>query len=539
MEDDCGGDPPEDPVASLARDRFHLPYLLPYQRLVAANVLDAAGSQPGGGENIGPLRQIVLLPTGFGKSFCFQIPALMLPSPTVVVYPLLALMADQRRRLDGLGIPSALFRGGQGADERRAAESAVERGEAKIVITNPECLSQERLLRFLAEARPSHLAIDEAHCVSEWGETFRPSYLELGRVVETLEPPAVSAFTATASPAVLEAVGRILLGGSAYRLIEGNPDRPNIRYSVEPSLCPEHTLLRLAAELPRPLVVFCASREATQVLARLIRCRLPGCDARFYHAGLERSEKNALEEWFFRSSDRVLVATCAYGMGVDKKDIRSVVHFGPPRSVEAYLQEAGRAGRDGAPAWAVLIRPVPAAPARASSEADAGRDARYKAFLRYAETGEGCRRERLLSLLGAREAGATACSGCDRCDGSAREEPEGAAEIAAFLAANPRRFDAATAASTLAGKRARGAPPRCAGWGSMSGWETEEIVKAIEAAVRAGIASERRRKPWQGRLSRARRAPTRPSPPPPLLRRAAEPPWRHVAPWKRRASREV
>ncbi len=157
---------PDDPLGKAAKEAFGLDYLYPYQRLVAANVLDSA--LPGAEA----LRQVVLLPTGFGKSLCFQLPALFLPRPTVVVYPLLALMEDQRRRLDSLGIGCSLFRGGQSPEERRAAELAVERGEARIVITNPECLGNPRLLSFLKEAQPSHLAIDEAHCVSEWGKSF-------------------------------------------------------------------------------------------------------------------------------------------------------------------------------------------------------------------------------------------------------------------------------------------------------------------------------------------------------------------------------
>ncbi len=506
----------DDPVAELARERFGVAYLQPYQRLVVANILDAAGSgrDAAGGAEAGRLRQAVLLPTGFGKSLCFQLPALMLPGPTLVVYPLLALMEDQRRRLSSLGIPCALFRGGQDEEERREAEAMVEGGEAKIVITNPECLSQERLRRFLADARPSHVAIDEAHCVSEWGETFRPSYLELGSRIAELDPPALSAFTATAGPAVLEAVAASLFRGESYRIVEGDPDRPNLSYAVEPTLCPERTLLRLVERESKPLLVFCASREGTRMLARLLRGRIRGCDARFYHAGLEREEKTALEEWFFASDDGVLVATCAYGMGVDKKNIRTVLHFGPPRNVEAYLQEAGRAGRDGLPARAVLIsprplpppkpelqpRPPPTATETGAASGETARDARYRAFLGYAEGGTGCRREALLGILGAHSAAGTACSGCDRCDGSAREDPEGAREIMAFVKANPRRFDASAAVRLLAGGESEGAPPRCSGWGSMRGWREEEVLAALRAATLSGWAAERRRPPWKGRL---------------------------------------
>jgi len=512
----------DDPVAALARERLGVQYLYPYQRLVVANVLDAVA------EGAEPLMQAVLLPTGFGKSLCFQLPALLLPSPTVVVYPLLALMEDQRRRLESLGVGCALFRGGQSPEERRAAEAAVERGEVRIVITNPECLASPRVLDFLAEARPSHLAIDEAHCVSEWGESFRPSYLELGRVVERLSPPALSAFTATASPAVLEAAARILFGGSPYRVVEGDPDRPNISYAVELTLSKDHTLERLARSMDRPTIVFCSSRDGSRMAARLLRERLRETEIRFYHAGLERSEKKAVEEWFFASGTGILTATCAYGMGVDKKNIRSVIHLDAPPSVEAYLQEAGRAGRDGLPSRAVLIH-VHGEGRRLERETDQVRRSRARALLDYAESAEGCRRERLIDLLGTPREGRAPCSGCDRCDaqgpadgaiegsddaaiGRARallhsegarvfSSIEGAAEIAAFAAANARRFTSDEAVSLL---RAEGdsEPPRCARWGALAGWDRLDAARALEEAEAIGAARVGRSWPWKGLVGR-------------------------------------
>ena len=274
-------------------------------------------------------------------------PPYFFPGPTVVAYPLLALMEDQRRRLFSLDIPCSLFRGGQSPEERRQAERAVERGESKIIISNPECLATPRLLDFLKASRPSHFAIDEAHCVSEWGQSFRPSYLELGRIVERLAPPALSAFTATASPTVFEAVAGILFGGSPYRVIEGDPDRPNISYAVVRTLNREHSLLRLARELPRPLLVFCSSREGTQMLARLLRERLGEKEIRFYHAGLERPEKKEVEEWFFASETGILIATCAYGMGVDKKKHPIGATLRSPRDDRGVFagSRARRAGR--------------------------------------------------------------------------------------------------------------------------------------------------------------------------------------------------
>lgn len=499
----------EDPIAALARERFGLAYLYPYQRLVAANVLDPIE------EEGGRMRQIVLLPTGFGKSLCFQLPSLLLPGPTVVVYPLLALMADQERRLASLGIPCALFRGGQSPEERRRAEELVESGEAKIAITNPESLAKGGLLEFLKARRPSHLAIDEAHCVSEWGESFRPSYLELGRIARELDPPAVSAFTATASPLVFKAVAERLFGEEPYRLVAGDPDRPNIAYAVVKTLSAEHSLVRLASSLERPLIVFASSREGVQVLARLLSERLGERELRFYHAGLEKTEKKAIEDWFFASERGILVSTCAYGLGMDKKNIRSVIHYESPASVEAYLQEAGRAGRDGLPSRAVLIA-GPGAEARLGLEQDEGRKARFRALLDYAGSGSGCRRERLLDLLGAPTEGRAPCSGCDRCEGKAREEAEGALEIGAFARANARRFTAEEALALLRGEIVQFAggprePPLCAHWGALSGWEAKDAARAIDEAIAVGIARRLGSWPWQGKLAGAS-GPTRSSP---------------------------
>jgi ATP-dependent DNA helicase RecQ len=403
-------------------------------------------------------------------------------------------------------------------EERRDSMAAVERGEAKIVITNPECLGTPALLDFLKEARPSHLAIDEAHCVSEWGESFRPSYLKLGRVAEILDPPALSAFTATASPTVFEAVARILFGSEGYRVIEGDSDRPNISYSVAKSLSAEHSLIRLARSLPRPLLVFASSREGVQMLSRLLSERLGESEVRFYHAGLEKAEKKKIEEWFFASETGILVSTCAYGMGVDKKDIRSVIHYEVPGSIEAYLQEAGRAGRDGLPSRAVLIA-GPRAEARLGLEKDEGRKARFRALLEYASSDSGCRRDQLLDLLGASGEGRPPCSGCDRCDGQAIEEPEGSREILAFAQANRGRFTPEEALSLLRGGSARASsgaggngPPRCGHWGSMTEWEARDAARAMDEALRRGYACKAKAWPWKGRLTPPdpRRRPSRP-----------------------------
>ena len=499
----------EDPVAVLAKERFGLDYLFPYQRLAVANVLDAVATSADAADDPAPALQIVLLPTGFGKSLCFQLPALLLPGPTIVVYPLLALMEDQRRRLAELGIPCALFRGGQDDRERHEAEEAVASGRAKIVITNPECLSGDRLLRFLEDRRPSHVAIDEAHCVAEWGETFRPAYLELGGLLARLAPAAVSAFTATASPTVLKSVAAHLFGGAGFRLIEGNPDRPNLAYGVVRTLCRERSLERLALSLPRPLIVFCSSRDGTQILARLLAARIRECELRFYHAGLSKAEKTAVEEWFFASRDGILISTCAYGMGVDKRDIRSIVHFEAPSSIEAYLQESGRAGRDGERSEAILLS-APDDGSRLRRAPDQIRRARAEALLGYAASRTGCRRSALLGLLGAASAEESACSGCDRCEGRSEEGYEGQEAIVDLVGRQPRRFDLGDAVSALGGaaREGKGLPVRCAGWGALADWAEEDIRAAIVACVKIGLL-RLCSWPWKGRLAPVRKRATR------------------------------
>ncbi|HUX37174.1 MAG TPA: RecQ family ATP-dependent DNA helicase [Rectinemataceae bacterium] len=502
-----------DGLLALSRERFGISAFHPLQRLAIANVLEAEGARPSsieeGGEDVvesQPTNQVVILPTGAGKSLCFQAPALVLAKPTLVLYPLLALMEDQRRRLDQAGIETAIFRGGQSPGERRASLEALRGGRAKIAIANPEVLASPALRAELAAIGIAHLAIDEAHCVSEWGESFRPAYLGIRDIIEALRPEATSAFTATASPAVLESVTGHLFKKEAWRLISGNPDRPNIHWSVVPTLSRSRSLFRLLEVERRPLIVFASSRKAVERIAAAIRSRRRELDLRYYHAGLDAPEKRAIEAWFLASEDGLLVATCAYGMGVDKKDIRTVIHWELPESVEAYLQEAGRGGRDGESARAILILGHDEG-GRERSGRDSGRLARRQALFVWASEGAGCRRRGLLGLLGAAMEGP--CRGCDRCEGRAVEEREGESIIEGFVRLHRRRFDRAATAERL------GAAPLFCGLadgreafplplaGGLADWEPSEISTAIGAMIELARIRERPRRPWKGRLELA------------------------------------
>lgn len=408
----------DDEAANAAKESFGIKYIYPWQRLVIANIIDSYsdarddGNEDADGvdEEIGDEfckgRQIVLLPTGAGKSLCFQVPALLLPGATLVIYPLLALMSDQERRMKSGSLECVVFKGGQ-TDEERAENFKRIKNGAKIIIANPEVLSSDNLLRQLKECNISHIAIDEAHCVSEWGDSFRPAYLELGRILKELACPVVTAFTATASPEVLTRISEVLFDGEAH-LVRSDSDRPNIHYYVKETPAKMEAALFLSRVLARPMIIFCGTRNRTEDMAREICVAFGNEAARFYHAGLEKSEKTEIENWFFNSSDAVLCATCAYGMGVDKKDIHTVIHLDPPETAEAYIQEAGRGGRDGSVANAVLLWNYDD-----ERKFKAFLPGSRKAVLRDFATTKVCRREVLLDALGAEKA---VCSGCDICD---------------------------------------------------------------------------------------------------------------------------
>ena len=409
-------------VTQTAFKNFGIKYLYPWQRLVVSNILEAyeywknPSAYEDEGENTDSYckgRQIVLLPTGAGKSLCFQIPALLLDGPSLIIYPLLALMTDQQRRMEEGSLRSVTFRGGQTEEERAENFRKIKEG-AQIILANPEVLQSEELLLQLKEVGIKHIAIDEAHCVSEWGDSFRPAYLGLGNVIKVINPPVITAFTATASPQVLSRVAEILFDGNAH-LVRSESDRKNIIYYVRQAAAKQKEALLLARTEKRPMIIFCGTRNKAEDMARELNVCFGEGTARFYHAGLEKPEKDETEKWFYDSKDGVLCATCAYGMGVDKKDIKTVVHIVPSATAEAYIQEAGRGGRDGSIAKAILLW----SPADSLDYSVYAPGSRQAAMRDFAETTE-CRRQVLLDALGAEQA---VCSGCDLCDARRASEP--------------------------------------------------------------------------------------------------------------------
>ena len=287
-------------VEAIAETKFGVRYLFPYQRLVIANILEC--ENPLEYEN--PRCQLVILPTGAGKTLCFQLPALLLPGLTVAVYPLRSLMDDQARRSVASGIDAVMLRGGQTAEQRRAALDRIADGTVRMVITNPETLHNETVQRCLQTVPVSHFVVDEAHCVSEWGDTFRPTYRDLGVIRRSVDPRVVTAFTATASPAVLSAIRCSLFGDEPVDTILGNPDRVEIGYTVIPVHSRLHALRVLATgcsgrfpPAPSPLLVFCRSRDRVEAIARILG-RDRHCPVCAYHAGMTSEERRRVEEWF-------------------------------------------------------------------------------------------------------------------------------------------------------------------------------------------------------------------------------------------------
>src|SRR6185369_4064148 len=301
---------------------------------------------------------LALFPTGAGKSLCYQLPAVLLEGTALIVSPLIALMKDQVDALRARGIAAARLDSSLTAEETQRVYADLRAGVLKLLYVAPERLSGEAFLDRLRRVKISLLAIDEAHCISEWGHNFRPEYLRLARVAEELSLKPVLALTATATPDVARDICRAF-GIAEERHVQTSFRRKNLHLRVTPCAAGERLAVltkRLASAKVRPAVVYVTfQKTAEEVAARLAAA---GLAARAYHAGMSSEERDATQEAFMRGACEVIVATIAFGMGIDKADIRSVIHFNLPKTLENYAQEVGRAGRDGDPAeCTALVEP--------------------------------------------------------------------------------------------------------------------------------------------------------------------------------------
>ena len=297
---------------------------------------------------------LAIMPTGAGKSICYQIPALLLPGITLVISPLVSLMRDQVTALVQMGIPAAFLNSTLTFRQYCLALDRAKEGRYKIIYVAPERLQSEGFLDAVMQMNISMVAVDEAHCISQWGQDFRPSYLRIVEFIRVLpRRPVIAAFTATATEKVRQDVKRILDLRSPVEVVTGF-DRPNLYFEVlHPELKEAELLKLLEKRKSKSGIVYCATRKSVEHICNYLCDR--GYAATRYHAGLEESERMANQDAFLYDEKTIMVATNAFGMGIDKSNVNFVIHYNMPKSLEAYYQEAGRAGRDGANADCILL----------------------------------------------------------------------------------------------------------------------------------------------------------------------------------------
>src|SRR5438552_5195035 len=377
---------------------------------------------------------LALLPTGGGKSLCFQLTALIQPGLTVVVSPLIALMKDQVDALQASGVPATFLNSSLTPGESRGLLRGLHNGQYRLLYAAPERLMLSGFLSDLQKWKVNLLAIDEAHCISEWGHDFRPEYRQLAELRTLFPRVPMMALTATATERVrADIVKQLKL--REPRCYVASFNRPNLTYRVVPKTAPYEQLLAFIRSRPDDSgIVYCASRKSTESLARNLS--EDGISAKPYHAGLTSSERTKHQEAFLRDDVRVVTATIAFGMGINKPNVRFLVHYDLPKNLESYYQETGRAGRDGLPSECVLLfsasdvaKQIHFIDEKSETEARIAR-AQLQQMVHYAETRE-CRRMTLLRYFG-EEYTKPSCEGCDNCL-TPRETVDGTIAAQKFL----------------------------------------------------------------------------------------------------------
>jgi len=438
-------------ILSVLKNRFGFDRFLPLQEEIVSNVL--AGND-----------SLVLMPTGGGKSLCYQLPALCQDGYTMVVSPLIALMKDQVDSLQANGIPAAFVNSTLTPQENESVLTSTAEGGVKILYVAPERLATARFRNFLQAAGPSLIAIDEAHCISEWGHDFRPDYRNLKNVRDLLPGVPVIALTATATEIVRRDIADQLRIESGKSFVSSF-NRPNLSYTVKPKLHSFDSLVELVdRHKNESAIIYCFSRKETESLAAdLVSV---GISAAPYHAGLDHPIRRATQENFIKDEISVIVATIAFGMGIDKPDVRLVVHYNLPKTVEGYYQETGRAGRDGLPSDCVLFYTFGDKVKQdyfinQIDDLDERNHAAEKLakMVDYCEL-RSCRRQFMLNYFGEEwvpESGGNDCGGCDVCL-AVKEEfdaTEIAQKILSAIIRTGERFGIKYVADVLRGSNAK------------------------------------------------------------------------------------
>jgi ATP-dependent DNA helicase RecQ len=414
---------------------------------------------------------LVVMPTGGGKSLCYQLPPLVGESTDVVISPLVALMKDQVDALEAIGYPAAALHGGMSQEERADVRDRLAAGELRLLFAAPERLVNTGLLDVLARVGVKRFAIDEAHCISHWGHDFRPEYRQLALLRDRFPSASIHAFTATATPRVRDDIARQLSLRDPATLV-GTFDRPNLVYRVVPRTDRiAQTLAILGRHKGEASIVYCISRKETERLAE--RLAADGILAQPYHAGLDPRQRHKTQEAFARETIDVVVATVAFGMGIDRSDVRLVLHTSLPKSLEAYQQETGRAGRDGLAAecvllyssadvfsWESLVRKSAAESDLDPEEQErliASQAEHLHAMRRYAQAAR-CRHAALSEYFGQAYPGET-CGACDVCLGETESLPDAAViaqKIISCVARVQERFGVRHVCEVLRGAKTDG-----------------------------------------------------------------------------------
>ncbi|MGH0052551.1 MAG: RecQ family ATP-dependent DNA helicase, partial [Sphaerochaetaceae bacterium] len=445
-------------IQTVLLDRFKLTALFPFQQLIIQRIVEGDKAER---DHAGMLA---VLPTGGGKSLCFMLPSLLVEGLTVLVYPLLSLMHDQIRRLEEAGIPSICIRGGQSEKKRRHLLSKLHGGETKILVTNAECLSLPSVVTTLAQQTISLLVLDEAHTIVSWGEGFRPALATVGSIICFLQIRQILCFTATADEEVLSGLNRLIFTKSRPHIIHASSNRTNITYHVIRTLSKNQSVAGLCNQKRLlPALVFCRTRKQTQISASKLLYAHPDLQVRYYHAGLSPKERRYLERWFATVEQCVLFATKAFGMGIDVKGIRCVIHYDLSEDILSFLQESGRGGRDGEEARSITLL-------------DGSEKSSQLAFI--LESTDSCYREALLKGM---DESLDYCNGCDICNHSLNLFRQGEQAIIWSVLTHPFSYSPSSLAFMLQDTQAW---PAYAG--SLASWGMQEVQEAISRLITEG-----------------------------------------------------
>lgn len=443
----------------ILKSRFGFSYLKPYQELVVARILDSR-------EKDEKLDLLVTLPTGEGKSICFMLPAAVNDDYMIIIYPLLSLMNDQESRFRKSGLASVMLRGGLRKDERDERLSKLKQKESHILIINIEMLLYLMEKDELSFMKGATLVLDEVHTIITWGHTFRASYQRLNEAIEYIKPKSILAFSATIDDDVYEGLVREVFSGRKPHQIHASSDRSNIYYKAIDTLSLRHELVSiLEDESSRPALIFAKSRAKAEEISKMLSVYY---DTEFYHAAIEKAEKERKEKWFIESENGVMVATIAFGMGVDKKNIRTVIHSYLPSSPFAFIQEAGRAGRDGNESTSYILRST--------------KDKKESAFNSIFE-GRACIRYTILKAMG-EERDEKMCLACSNCRGDILRRA-GEREILRYIKRHPLKlksdFIFSIRFSLLMRKKNK-----------LKDWQEEEVKEALAILKNEELIRERR-----------------------------------------------